>query len=229
MFIRVLGSGDASSSRFNTSILIDDTILIDAGPTVPFQLFSMNILPRHILLTHYHGDHVLGLPILMLRLAKSEKPIIYGFKETIRKVKLLWNETYGLVEPEKIAEFRTFEHGDILQIEEYRVKVLQRPHGPIRSAVFKFDDVLAYATDVHDVEEDACYYMDVDVLIHEVGQGSFHTSVGELAGILSRANPRIAYIIHYPDDFDKDGLLKEVERVYRGPVRFLERGMKIVV
>ncbi len=229
MFIRILGAGPADTSRFNTSILIDDVVLIDAGPTVPFQLFSMDILPRHILLTHYHGDHILGLPILLLRLSRASRPIIYGFRETIRKAKLLWSETYGLVEVEKIADFRTFEHGDILDIEGYRVRVLQRPHGPMRTAVFKFDDIMAYATDVRDVEEDACYYMGVDVLFHEVGEGSYHTPPDELAKLLSRANPPLTYIIHYGDDINQRELVEKLKRFYRGEVRFARRGMGLVI
>ncbi len=229
MFIRILGTGPADTSRYNTSVLIDDSILIDAGPTVPVQLFSMDILPRYILLTHPHGDHILGLPILMLRLSRSHRPIIYGFRETIRKARLLWSETYGLVEAEKIADFRTFEHGDVLQVEGYRVRVLQRPHGPMRTAVFKFDDSMVYATDVRDVEEDACYYMGVDVLFHEVGEGSYHTPVDELAKLLSRANPSLTYIIHYDDDMDEAGVLARLKQYYRGEVRFARRGMSLVL
>jgi len=75
--IEVLGSGDAfhAESRAHTSYLITPAggapLLVDVGATTPLRLAQCGRDPaalEAILLTHFHGDHLLGLPVLLLRL-----------------------------------------------------------------------------------------------------------------------------------------------------------------
>ena len=66
-----LGTGNAFSprGRMHALALIDDCILIDTPPTLLTQLrryeFSGSDI-KHILFTHWHGDHNFGFPFLML-------------------------------------------------------------------------------------------------------------------------------------------------------------------
>ena len=76
MLIRVtfLGTGSALPSRgsANCAYLIRAgaaTILIDCGPAILQQLDAVGVAPgeiTHVFVTHRHGDHALGYPMLVL-------------------------------------------------------------------------------------------------------------------------------------------------------------------
>lgn len=69
-----IGTGDAfnSGGRRSSSYLVtagDTRLVIDCGPTTPHGLKALGVDPGHVnavLQTHFHGDHVLGLPMLLL-------------------------------------------------------------------------------------------------------------------------------------------------------------------
>jgi ribonuclease BN (tRNA processing enzyme) len=66
MKLTVLGcSGGIGSGRHTTSLLVDDDILIDAGSGLTTLDFEQLLKIDHVLLTHAHLDHVLGLPLLL--------------------------------------------------------------------------------------------------------------------------------------------------------------------
>jgi ribonuclease BN (tRNA processing enzyme) len=69
-----LGTADAfhSGNRRSSSYLLrvgEAVIVVDCGPTTPLALKTVGTDPSHvhaILQTHFHGDHLLGLPMLLL-------------------------------------------------------------------------------------------------------------------------------------------------------------------
>ncbi len=72
-----LGTGGAlSEGRLFTSILVNDHILLDVSPSATISLKKMHkdlSSLSHILITHYHGDHTLGLPFLLACYAFKNK------------------------------------------------------------------------------------------------------------------------------------------------------------
>lgn len=80
-----LGTSDAipSAERNHTSILLeykDEAILVDCGEGTQRQFRKAKLNPNkvtRILITHWHGDHVLGLPGLLQTLAFS------GYNKTL--------------------------------------------------------------------------------------------------------------------------------------------------
>jgi ribonuclease BN (tRNA processing enzyme) len=68
-----LGTGAAfSSERYNGAIVVDDHILLDAGAPLLPHMHKLGINPDAIdviFLSHYHGDHILGLPPYVLHRA----------------------------------------------------------------------------------------------------------------------------------------------------------------
>lgn len=100
--IILLGTSDAipSAKRNHTSILLnckEENILIDCGEGTQrqFKKAGLNIGKiTKILITHWHGDHVLGLPGLLQSLALSEykKTLhIYGPKGIKKSIKDMLN------------------------------------------------------------------------------------------------------------------------------------------
>src|ERR1700752_3349362 len=90
MKIQVLGcSGSIARDSRTTSFLLDEDVLIDAGTGVGD--LSLDAMERidHILLTHSHLDHVLGVPlladsVLRRRQARGAAPIeVHALPETI--------------------------------------------------------------------------------------------------------------------------------------------------
>jgi len=74
MQIHFLGVGEACDSRHgNTSILVrsaGNTLLLDCGFSVPHRFFSLCTNPDGldmVWISHFHGDHFLGLPLILLR------------------------------------------------------------------------------------------------------------------------------------------------------------------
>jgi ribonuclease BN (tRNA processing enzyme) len=69
-----VGTGDAfgSGGRRNSAILVRDrgrTLLLDCGPTTLGGLKSLGIDPLEldaIALSHFHGDHIAGVPFVLL-------------------------------------------------------------------------------------------------------------------------------------------------------------------
>src|SRR4030042_306690 len=124
--ITFLGTSNAipSAERNHTSILLEyknESILIDCGEGTQRQFRKAKLNPNKItkiLISHWHGDHVLGIPGLLQTLAFSDYNRtlnIYGPKGTKEFMKALLR-TFAFVGKYKInveeVEGRFFENED---------------------------------------------------------------------------------------------------------------------
>lgn len=90
MNIRVLGcSGAIAAGYKTTAFLLDDDVLIDAGTGVGDMPLDALAAIDHVLVSHSHLDHVLGIPlladaVLRLRVAAGRPPIqVHALPETL--------------------------------------------------------------------------------------------------------------------------------------------------
>lgn len=123
--ITFLGTGNAipTKKRNHTAILLNyknENILIDCGEGTQRQFKLAEISPSKltkILITHWHGDHVLGLPGLFQTLAMSDyqKTLeIYGPKNTSYFLSLL-QKIYNFkiqIKEKEIHSGKFFENND---------------------------------------------------------------------------------------------------------------------
>ncbi|HJV68888.1 3',5'-cyclic-nucleotide phosphodiesterase [Ideonella sp.] len=89
MNIRILGcSGSIARGCRTTSFLVDDDVLIDAGTGVGDLTLDELARIDHILLSHSHLDHVLGVPLLadsVMRRRQGRPPIlVHALPETLQ-------------------------------------------------------------------------------------------------------------------------------------------------
>jgi len=135
--ITFLGTSDAipSASRNHTSILLEyknESILIDCGEGTQRQLRKAKLNPNKItkiLITHWHGDHVLGLPGLLQTLTFSgyNKALdIYGPRGTREYMKLLLR-TFAFVGRYKVNVEEV--EGKFFENEEFYLEAEKMTHG----------------------------------------------------------------------------------------------------
>lgn len=134
--VTFLGTGNAvpTKLRNHTAILVsfqNENILIDCGEGTQRQFKVAEISPHKLtklLITHWHGDHVLGIPGLFQTLAMSDyqKTLqIYGPRGTSRSLSL----TEELFKDLKIKFLVSEKEGLLVDTPSYSIESLQMSHG----------------------------------------------------------------------------------------------------
>jgi len=88
--INVLGChGGGEKDKGLTSLLINDTILIDAGNVVGSLLLEEQKEISHILITHTHLDHIKDIPLLADNFVscKGHKVNVFGMEKVVSSLK----------------------------------------------------------------------------------------------------------------------------------------------
>jgi ribonuclease BN (tRNA processing enzyme) len=157
MRITTLGTshGDATPTRHNSAILVevdDDAYLIEAGEPVCATLirggFDFGRL-RAVFLTHMHGDHAGGLPILIKGLLKYRKPhwrcqIHLPEAEGIPALRG-WMQALHLADPEPTLSFHAISPGPTFADDTIRLSAIPTEHPANGSALTSYAYVLEAA------------------------------------------------------------------------------------
>lgn len=94
MKIRVIGSGNISSEYNSASYLVENDLLVDIpnGNCKALRRMGIDINDiKHILITHFHGDHYFDIPFYLIGRIKRDEDdkniYIYTSKDGIKKIK----------------------------------------------------------------------------------------------------------------------------------------------
>ncbi|MCE4555523.1 MBL fold metallo-hydrolase [Roseateles cellulosilyticus] len=142
MNISVLGcSGAIAAGYKTTAFLLDDDILIDAGTGVGDLPLDALAGVDHILLSHSHLDHVLGIPlladaVLRLRAAAGRPPIqVHALPETLDALRrhifngAIWPDFTALPSREApVLSLHPFQIGERLNLGGRIIEVLPAAH-----------------------------------------------------------------------------------------------------
>ncbi|MCS7220148.1 MAG: ribonuclease Z [Anaerolineae bacterium] len=208
-----IGSATPASPGDHTALLVrtsKQAILIDAGPTIMVQLGRHGLEADHVdllLITHTHGDHTLGWPMLLFR----QTPLtVIGSPQSIEVLKQL----VLLIYPELSKQLRSWvcfqalepeglwvsPRGDVI----LRVALTNHAH-PCYAYRLEFPDIgrsLVYSGDTglsREVEELA---RGCDLLIHEAtylyprADMYQHSSVGQAAQVAAAARCHALALVH---------------------------------
>lgn len=210
MRLAFLGTGSAFSlERYNGAVVVDARLLLDAGAPLLPHMRRLDIDPLGIdvvFLSHFHGDHVLGLPpFLLYRGTFADRPLYVvgppGADERLERLcVLVWGEDWRWYQKRIDLRFREAElAGEVAGI---RYEAVRLDHGAqdCRGYRLHLDGrVLAYAGDTTVTPPLDDLVRDAAVAITEATSEQHipvHTSWEEAAELAAR-HPRTRFLFNH--------------------------------
>jgi len=245
----ILGSAAAipDENHENTHLAFEgesEFILVDcAGSPLP-RLKQADLdwqKLTHIIVTHFHADHVSGLPNLLINmwlLGRKEPVVLHGLIETLENTRRLmdlfgWKEMSGFY-PIEFQPVPAVEMAPLLSSGEFQVFASPTHHMipsiGLRCESRKSGRSVAYSGDTMPSEAVVRLAEGVQTLIHEsTGETPGHTGPRQAAELARRAGAGHLYLIHYPplSIADPGGMTKEAHLVFQGPVTLAQDFMRI--
>jgi len=144
-----LGTSQAipTAKRNHTAVLMqykNENILVDCGEGTQRQFRKAKLNPcrlTRLLITHWHGDHILGIPGLLQTLALNNYNrtlYIYGPRGTRKFIELMYRL---FVQREKIKIEVQEVNGKFLETPDFQLEAIPLKHGPPTNAyVFQEKD-----------------------------------------------------------------------------------------
>lgn len=247
--IVILGSAAAvpDENHENTHLAFQvksEFVLVDcAGRPIPhLKQAGLNWQDlNHIILTHFHADHVSGLPNLLIGmwLLGRKKPVhLHGLQITLDRTRDLmeifgWRDMPGFY-PVQFNRIPPVEMTPVLTTEEFQLFASPTEHS-IPSIGLRFESNLsgravAYSGDTMPSKAVLRLAKDAHVLVHESTGDTFgHSGPSGAAEIAREAGVGHLYLIHYPAPSlgDPGAMTKEAHLVFKGPVTLAQDFMRV--
>jgi ribonuclease Z len=235
----ILGSSNAISSKDseNTHMVLvgeERIVMIDCvnNPIHRLEQVGVDFLDvTDVILTHFHPDHVSGVPLLLMDMwLRGRKKLvnIYGLHYTLDRMEKLMElyawENWPNFFPVAFHRLPESEKTPLLDCPEFKIV-----SSPVRHLIptlgLRFDfkankKALAYSCDTEPCVEVVRLAEGVDVLIHEAsGAARGHSSAEQAGQIATQAEAGKLYLIHYPTgQYTNGNLIAEAQQHYHGEV-----------
>jgi ribonuclease Z len=245
--ITFLGTAKAvpDKDHENSHLIIqggERVILVDCAGNPVVRLDQAGIDPLSItdlVITHFHPDHVSGLPLLLMDMwlmGRKESLNIFGLKDVIeRVVKMMelydWEDWIGFY-PVDFHYLPDNEHMSLIDTEGIKVWASLLCHMvPSIGMRMQFQEgVICYSSDTAPCEALIRLAEDVNILIHEsTGEGSGHSSPEQAGEIAQRVGAAMLVLIHYPPKIDPDEWVRKAKKYFQGEVIVAKDLMTITI
>ncbi len=235
----ILGSSNAIPTKDNENthmVIVGDerTLLIDSvsNPILRLEQAGVDFNDlTDIIITHFHPDHVSGIPLLLMDmwLMGRQKPLnIYGLHYTLDRVETLmglysWSEWPDFF-PVAFYRIPTQEMSPVLDCPDFTIHAspVQHmiPNIGLRIQFNRSHQSLSYSCDTAPCDEVVRLSDGVDILIHEAtGEFFGHSSARQAGEIARKAEVGRLYLIHYPTGkYAKGDLVAEARTTFPGDV-----------
>lgn len=223
-----LGSGNAFApgGRYWSSLLLNGRYLLDAPPTLLPHLKRLGVSPTDIctiFISHFHGDHFLGLPFLLLEYLhmtpRQENLYIVGPPGVEKVVEAAAEMAFPNLSNSDAGYQRCYleaEAGRQQTVNDLSFQAFPMKHANAELAAFGYrlrlaDKVLAYTGDTELCEELFALAEGADVLVldcnYSESRGLYHVSFADVPEIRKRLPPSTTIILtHLEAEPDVSGL-----------------------
>ncbi len=239
--ITILGSSNSIPDEYheNTHFAVQTskrTVLIDCSGNPILRLRQASIdfnQVTDLILTHFHPDHVSGVPLLLMDmwLMGRRRPLdVYGLHHTLDRIEGTmgfydwgsWPDFFPVVFHRLPAREMT----PVIENHELRIYASPVQHLiPTIGLRIEFThQVLAYSCDTEPCPQVVRLADKADLLIHEAtGLSTGHSSPAQAGEIARQANAQSLYLIHYQArGQDCQVIVDEASQVFEGPVLLAE-------
>lgn len=235
----ILGSAAAVSDaeHDNTHFILEgDTapILVDCGSNPLGKVHKLGIDDtnlRDMILTHFHPDHVSGVPNMLMHmwLLGRKAPLrVYGLNHCINRVEdmmvaFAW-DTWPDFFPVTFHRIMERNAAPVLDNADFTITAYPTKHFiptiGLRIVNKRTGKVLAYTCDTEPIPALLELGRDADILIHEAaGEGFGHSSARQAGEIASECRAKSLGLIHYQVwNTDPKPLVDEARETFDGEV-----------
>jgi len=225
---------DENHENTHFALVGENRVILIDGPANPYSRMLQAKIDvsnlTDIVMTHFHPDHVAGIPLLLMSMGLSgrKEPLnIYANKHCM-------DNMHDLLEAFewKMWHFFPVELHILPEVSGYRILTCDEfsiystpvkhfiPTIGLRIEIAKSGKVIAYSGDTAPTDALFGLAKNADILIHEAaGESAGHSSARQAGELAARAEVKDLYLVHYPvGGYDYQQLAVEAGEVFKGKV-----------